>query len=69
MEVKGIFKTLIGTMVIIVMTSVIIEMFNLNTSSYMVNQYVRLAAEQTCSLFTQETYKSPDGISGSINGT
>ena len=69
MGVKGIFKTLIGTVVIIVMTSVIIELFNINTSSYMINQYVRLSAEQTCALFTQETYKSTTGTSGSINGT
>lgn len=58
MSVKTIFKTLIGTIVVIVISSMIIELFNINVTSAMLNQETRLAVKQSCVLFTQETYRN-----------
>lgn len=57
-EVATIFKVLIGTVVTIVVASVLIEMFNINTSGLMIDQYTKLAAKQSAQLFTQETYRN-----------
>ena len=62
MSVKTIFKTLIGTIFIIVMMSVIIEFFNINIYGMMIPQYMQLAADQSCTLFTQETFRT--GVNG-----
>lgn len=69
MSVKSIFKTLIGTIFIIVMTSVVLEMYNVSTTSAMINQYLKLSAEQSCVLFTQETYRTSGttATAGAIN--
>lgn len=68
MSVKGIFKTLIGTIVIILMTSIVVELFNLSTTGLQINRISNLAGKQACVLFTQETYKkSNDGLSGAVN--
>lgn len=57
MSVKTIFKTLIGTIAIIIISSVIVEFFNVSTVSMQLGQVSKMAAKQSCVLFTQETYK------------
>lgn len=58
MTVKTIFKTLIGTIVAIVVGFIIIEVFNLSITQFMLRQTQRLAVNQAAQLFSQETYKS-----------
>lgn len=60
MGVKTVFRVLIGTIVAIVMTSVIVEFFNVNINSGQLAQNMKMAARQSCILFTQETYKQDD---------
>lgn len=57
LSVKGIFKTLIGTIVIMIVTTLIIEIFNINTTGMQIRQLTKMAARQSCVLFSQETYK------------
>lgn len=68
MSVKGIFKTLIGVVVLIVVSSLIIEMINITISALEINQISRIAARQAAVLFSQETYKSRDGDSSGTVG-
>ena len=55
MSVKGIFKILIGTIAIIIITSFIVEYFNVTITSIELSQMARIAATQSCELFAQET--------------
>lgn len=64
MEVKTIFKTLIGTVVVIVVMSVISEYFNVSTTGLQIGQITKIACKQACELFSQETYKEYDSESG-----
>lgn len=57
MTVKTIFKTLIGTVVVIVVGFLLIEMFNLSIQQFMLRQVQDLGAVQQAQLFCQETYK------------
>lgn len=57
LSVKGIFKTLIGTILVMVFSSIIIEVFNVNTTGLQVNQIAKLAGKQSADLFSQESYK------------
>ncbi len=66
MSVKGIFKALIGTVLIIVVSSLIIEMINLTISALELTQISRIACRQAAVLFSQETYKDRGG-SGTIS--
>lgn len=63
MSVKGIFKALIGTVLLIVTSSLIIEMVNITISSLELTQLSRIACRQAAVLFSQETYKPRDGNS------
>lgn len=70
MSVKTIFKALIGTIVIIVVSFLIIEVMNVSMSALQLNQITKMAAKQACVLYSQETYKiRTDGgeLAGSIN--
>ena len=66
MTVKSIFKTLIGTVVIIVFSSFLIELFNISITGMQIRQMTKMAAKQACVLFTQETYKTGGG-KGAVN--
>lgn len=57
MGVKTIFKTLIGTIVILFVFSAAVELFNVSTTALQINQLSKMAARQAATLFTQETYK------------
>jgi len=65
--VKTIFKVLIGTVVIIVVSSLLIEIYNISTTGLQINQISKMAGRQACDLFSQETYKIYDE-SGNAGG-
>lgn len=67
MTVKGIFKTLIGTIFLMVSISVIIELFNVSITGMQVKQMVKMSAKQACVLFTQETYKTDNSSTTANN--
>ena len=66
MGVKTIFKVLIGTIFMVVLTAVIIEMVNINLVGYQVNQLSRLSFKLACEYFSQETYKREDAFLGNM---
>lgn len=65
MTVKSIFKTLIGTILVIVVSSLLIEMFNLSVVSMQISMISKMAIKQSCELLSQETYRNGSG-SGAI---
>lgn len=67
MGVKTIFKVLIGTVVVIVASSFLIEMYNLSVVAFQIHQITRMAGRQSCELFAQETYKQYSGAGGAVN--
>ncbi len=66
MGVKGIFKTLVGTTVIIVMISLIAEYINIATNSSFMKGIMMRSITKACDYFSQETYK--EGAMGNIVG-
>ena len=64
MSVKGIFKTLIGTIMFIVLSFIIIEIFNVSITSMQLNHITKISAKQACILLSQETYKQKDDGTG-----
>lgn len=62
MGVKTIFKVLIGTVVVLVMSMLILEVLNVVTYSNQLNQLTRLAVKKSCYLFCNETYKKDIGL-------
>lgn len=68
MSVKSIFKTLIGTIVLIIVASLIVEIFNISTTSLQINQISKIAGRQASELFSQETYKT-NTKNGELSGT
>lgn len=70
LSVKTIFKTLFGTIVIIVASALIVEMLNISVTSIQLTQMSKLACKQSAVLFSQETYKQRDTMAvagGSVN--
>lgn len=61
MTVQTIFKVLIGTMALIVISSLLIEIFNLQIVSLRLASLAKLAASQSAELFAQESYKDEGG--------
>jgi hypothetical protein len=57
MSVKTIFKVLIGTIFVIIVGSLCMELFNINVASYELRSLCNISASQAAELFTQETYK------------
>lgn len=66
MTVKTIFKTLIGTVVLIVLSSLLWELFNLQISSIQLSSMMQMSATKSAELFAQETYKT-NGKKGAAN--
>lgn len=58
MSVQSIFKTLIGTICLIVFIALMIEIFNLSISMHQMRGLVQTALTKSCDLFAQETYKT-----------
>lgn len=65
-SVKTIFKALVGTVVIMVVSSLVIEMMNLTVVSLQLTQMSKMACRQSAVLFSQETYKQRDA--GAVAG-
>lgn len=57
MGVKTIFKILIGTVLILVISMLTLEWLNAATYSAQINQLTRVAVKKACYFFTNETYK------------
>lgn len=66
MSVKGIFKTLIGTTVIIVLISVLGEYINIATNSSFMKGVMMRSITKACDYLNQETYKN--GAMGNVVG-
>lgn len=66
MGVKSIFKILLGTIAGMVLSMLLIELFNVSIASYQLRQICRMSARQACVLFTSETYKGTSGDGGSV---
>lgn len=62
MGVKTIFKILIGTTVVLVLSMLVLEVLNIVTYSNQMNQLTRLAVKKACYLFCNETYKTNMGL-------
>lgn len=60
MTVKTIFKVILLTIIVTVMSSLIIELFNLQTTSLQLSSISKMSARQACVFFSQETYKRSD---------
>ena len=56
--VKSIFKIILGTVLVIVVSMSLIEVFNLSIYGMQVNKLSRTAAYQAAAMFTQETYNT-----------
>ena len=56
--VSSIFKTLIGTVVVIVLSSLLVELYNIQVTTLNLRTLSKIAAQQSCDLFAQETYKT-----------
>ena len=66
MTVKTIFKVLIGRIVIMALSSIIIEIINISVISLQLTQISKLACRQSAVLFSQETYK--ERADGAVTG-
>lgn len=64
-SVKTIFKTLVGTVVIIVVGFLLAETFNMATTSTMIKTIANMSAVQAAQLFSQESFKQ--GVNGSMS--
>lgn len=67
MSVKRIFLTLIGTIVFMLVSFIMIEVFNMNIVATQLNNMSKTSAYQTCALFTQETYKEDGNFGGATS--
>ena len=60
-SVVSIFKILVGTVVVIVLSSLIIEYLNMILMSTFLRGYITKTIEKSCDLFAQETYLGEGG--------
>lgn len=58
--VKTIFKVIVGTIVLIVGSSLILEWYNIQTTGLQLGSIAKMSARQACVYFGQETYKRDD---------
>lgn len=57
MSPKTIFKILLATIIASVLGSLIVEVININTTGYQINNITRVCVQQACDFYGQETYK------------
>lgn len=60
MSVKTIFKVLIGTVFLMAVISLTLEMYNINTTGLQLGSIGKMSLKQACVFFGQETYKRDD---------
>lgn len=65
LSIKGVFKTLIGTMLLIVFSSLFVEYINITATTTFMNGMMSRSVEKSCDYFAQETYKN-DGATGDV---
>lgn len=65
-NVRSIFYVLLGTIIFIGVSSLSIELINVQMTGLQVNQISRMAAEKSAELYSQETYKSRDGATATV---
>lgn len=66
--VKRIFATLIGTIVVIVLSSCIVEIVNISIIAIQLQQTVRFSCDKALTLYSQESYKQRTDSSGTVSG-
>lgn len=71
-EVRNIFLMLVGTVVAIVIISLVTEMLNVSIYGIQLQQITKMACEKSLTLFSQESYKqradeATSLIGGSVN--
>lgn len=64
--VKTIFKIIIGTIIAIVITSCIVELFNITLTSTFVRGIVTKSIDKSCDFFAQETYIRDDAGTATV---
>lgn len=66
--VRGVFKSLVGTIIVIICLSLFIEMANMNSVSTFLKSNIARTVENSCDYFASETYKegnsTVDGVYG-----
>jgi hypothetical protein len=67
LSVKSIFKILLGTVVGIVLSMALIEVFNLMITSMQINKLAKTAAYQACAMFTQESFQADGRFKGTVD--
>lgn len=67
MFVKYIFRWLIGTVVVVVISALTIEVVSISLVGFQINQLSRIAFKQACRYFSQETYKREDASLGNMS--
>lgn len=67
MTVKGIFKTLIGTILFSVVILLFTEYLNVSSTATFMKGMLTSSIENSCDFFAQETYKSDGASGGTIN--
>lgn len=65
-SVRTIFKIIIGTIVAIVITSCIVELFNITLTSTFVRGIVTKSIDKSCDFFSQETYIRDDSGTSTV---
>lgn len=60
MKPATLFKILVGTLVIMLVSTMALEVGNMQLTAPMITQYVNTSINQACQLFGQETYKRAD---------
>lgn len=66
LTVKGIFKTLLGVIVITVVGTLIVEMANTSTTTHYVKMTMDTALNTACQYFSQESYKTDGTARGNM---
>lgn len=70
MNVKSVFKTLAGTIVIICIVSLVTEYYNISMNSAFMKTIFTRTISRSCDYFSQETYKqNPSGNGGTLLNT
>lgn len=61
MGVKTIFKSIIGTMTIIIVSFFVMEYYNISVAAPQLKTMTQVALRQSCQYFAQESYKNGSG--------
>lgn len=68
LTVKGIFKALLGVIVVTVLGTLIVEVVNTTTTSHYLQMTLDTSMNTACQYFSQESYKKASGTRGNLSG-